>query len=133
MPGRPAPADAFSLVRSLGLALPGVDVVTRYDGSPMLKAGGCFMACLAQHPSAEPDTLVVRADPDDRHWLLADAPDIYYLTDFYRRHPIVLVRLSRIDREALREILSISWRLTMAKPSARMKRKRHHRAAAHDS
>jgi hypothetical protein len=109
------PAAIFDNVRTVGLTLPGVTATTKYDGSPVLKAGGCFMAGLAMHPSSEPDTLVVRADADDRDWLLEDAPDTYYLTDHYRRYPVVLVRLARIDRAALRDLLSMSWRLTMAK------------------
>lgn len=91
------------------------------------------MAGLAQHPSAEPDTLVVRADLDDWQYLVDDAPETYYLTDHYRRYPVVLVRLSRIDHDALREVLSISWRLTMAKPSARTNRKRARRRSPQDS
>lgn len=39
----------------------------------------------------------------------------YYVTDHVRRYPIVLVRLSRIDRDALRDLLSVSWWLTSAK------------------
>ncbi len=53
--------------------------------------------------------------PDDRALLIADAPDTYYVTDYHRKHPVVLVRLSRIDRDALRDILTVSWRLTAAK------------------
>ena len=73
------------------------------------------MAGLTLHPSAEPDTLVVRVGFEERAYFLEDAPDTYYLTDYYRSHPVVLVRLSRIDRDALRDLLSVSWRLTMAK------------------
>ena len=47
--------------------------------------------------------------------MLEEAPDTYYLTDSYRKYPIVLVRLSRIERDALRDVLSVSWRLTSAK------------------
>jgi hypothetical protein len=108
------PAQAFDTVKAVGLQLPGVEAATKYDGSPLLKVGGSFMAGLATHPSAEPDTLVVRAGMDEREWLLADAPETYYLTDYYRNYPLVLVRLSRIDREALRDLLSVS-RLTLEK------------------
>lgn len=104
--------DAFATVRTLGLALPGVEAATKYDGSPMLKRDGSFMAGLALHPSAEPGTLVVRVDLDDRDAMIEDAPGTYYLTDHYRPHPVVLVRLSGIDRDALRDVLSMSWRLT---------------------
>ena len=114
-PATHAPAKAFDVVRTVGLTLPDVEAATRYDGSPLLKRGGCFMAGLATHPSAEPDTLVVRFDLEEREWLIEDAPETYYLTDYYRRYPLVLVRLSRIDRDALRDVLSVSWRLTLAK------------------
>ena len=73
------------------------------------------MAGLASHPSAEPGTLVVRASYEEREWLLEDAPETYYLTDYYRKYPLILVRLSRIQRDALHDLLSVSWRLTAAK------------------
>ena len=99
----------------VGLTLADVAVATSYDGSPVLKVRGSFMAGLATHPSAEPGTLVVRADVEEREWLMEDAPDTYYVTDYYRRYPLVLVRLARIDRDALRDLLSMSRRLTLAK------------------
>jgi hypothetical protein len=107
--------DAFDAVKAVGLTLPQVEATTKYDGSPVLKLRGCFLAGLATHPSAEPDTLVVRASFEQREWLLADAPDTYYLTDYYRPYPLVLVRLSRVDRDALHDLLSVSWRLTALK------------------
>jgi hypothetical protein len=87
----------------------------RYDGSPVLKARGCFMAGLASHQSAEPGSLVVRMSVDERAYLLEDAPETYYVTDYYRTYPLVLVRLARVDRDALRDLLAVSWRLTIAK------------------
>jgi hypothetical protein len=113
------PADGFAAVRAVGLTLPGIEAATRYDGSPVLKAGGCFVAGLATHRSAEPGTLVVRMDVDEREWLIADAPGTYYLTDYYRSYPLVLARLSQLDREALRDLLSVSRRLALAKTSKR--------------
>ena len=38
------------MVRAVGLTLPNVEATTKYDGSPVLKLGGCFMAGLATHP-----------------------------------------------------------------------------------
>ena len=118
-PRKQTPADPFEMVRAVGLALPDVEATTKYDGSPMLKLGGCFMAGLATHPSAEPDTLVVRVGYEEREWLIEDAPETYYLTDYYRSYPLVLVRLSRIERDALRDVLSVSWRLTLPKARKR--------------
>lgn len=108
-------ADVFETVKAVGLTLPGVEAAIRYDGSPVLRLGGCFMAGIATYPSAELGTLVVRSGLEEREWLIADAPETYYLTDDYRPHPVVLVRLASIDRDALRDLLSVSWRLTSAK------------------
>jgi hypothetical protein len=115
------PTKSFDAVITAGLVLPGVEASVRYDGSPVLKLGGCFMAGLARHRSAEPDTLVVRVVLDERPLLLDDAPQIYYVTDYYQRHPVVLARLPRLDHNALHDLLSMSWRLTLAK-SRRSKR-----------
>ena len=120
---RPTPAATFDAVKVVGLALPGVEAGTKYDGSPLLKVHGTFMAGVATHRSAEPQTLVVRAGFEEREWLMADAPETYYLTDYYRSYPLVLVRLSRINRDALRDLLSGSWRLATAKAKARKRQR----------
>jgi hypothetical protein len=111
----PTPAKAFARVKAVGLAWPDVEAGTKYDGSPVLTVGGAFMAGLATHPSAEPGTLVVRMTEDERALLLGEAPETYYLTEYYRPHPVVLVRLSRVDRDALHDLLSTSRRLTLTK------------------
>ena len=124
-----APSDAFDTVRDVGLALPNVQAATKYDGSPVLKVGGAFIAGVATHRSAEPATIVVRVAVEERDWLLHEAPDTYYLTDYYRPHPVVLVRLARIDRDTLRELLSVSWRLTLPKARKPSRRSMHERSA----
>ena len=111
--------DAFEKVREVGLSLPNVEATTKYDGSPVLKLEGCFMAGLATHLSAEADTLVVRSGYEERERLLEDSPETYYLTDYYRRYPVVLVRLSCVNRDALPDLLSVSWRMTSAKARKR--------------
>jgi hypothetical protein len=116
---KPASTKSFDAVKRIGLTLPGVEAVIRYDGSPTLKAGGCFMAALASHHSAEPDSLVIRMDLADRQALLEDAPETYYLTDYYERHPVVLARLSQLNSDALHDLLSVSRRLTLAKARKR--------------
>ena len=113
------PSRAFDAVKTVGLALPDVEAVTKYDGTPVLKVHGTFLAGLATHPSAEPETLVVRVGLEGRGWLIEDAPETYYVTDYYRKYPLVLVRLSRIDRDALRDLLAVSWRLALEKAGKR--------------
>jgi hypothetical protein len=125
------PADTFETVRTVGLQLPDVEATTKYDGSPVLKVGGSFMAGLATHRSAETETLVVRVTFEEREWLIEDAPETYYVTDYYRSYPIVLVRLSRIGRDALRDLLSVSWAPgvgegTKGRPNPPPRRDHHH-------
>jgi hypothetical protein len=108
-------AGAFQAVISVGVTLPGVEAGTKYNGSPVLRVGGCFMAGLATHPSAEAGTLVVRSGLEERDRLLEEAPDTYYLTDYYSRHPVILARLAKLGRDALRDLLSVSRRLTLPK------------------
>ena len=119
---RPTTRDPFQIVREVGLEWPDVEATTRYDGSPRLTVGGTFMAGLTTHRSAEPDTLVVRYAVDERDWLLADAPNTYYLTDYHRSYPLLLARLSRLDRDALRDLLATSRRLTLLKARKRILR-----------
>ena len=61
------------------------------------------------------DAATVLAGLEDRERFVEDAPETYYLTDYYRSYPLVLVRLSRIEPEALHDLLSVSWRMTTAK------------------
>jgi hypothetical protein len=112
---RTAAGDPFAAVAAAGRALAGVERAIKYDGSPVLRVGGAFMAGLAWHASAEPDTLVVRVRPEDRAALLDDAPDVYYVTDHYAPHPVVLARLRRLDRRALEALLAMARRITLAK------------------
>jgi hypothetical protein len=111
--------DPFAAVAAAGLALPGVERAMKYDGAPVLRVGGAFMAGLAAHASAEPGTLVVRVRPDDRAALLEEAPDVYYLTDHYAPHPVVLARLRRLDRAALADLLAVARRITLTKARGR--------------
>jgi hypothetical protein len=100
---------SFDIVRRIGRELPDVEELTMY-GAPALKVHGTFLACMASHKSAEPNTLVVRVDFDQREALIADDPRTYYLTPHYQDYPSVLVRLSVIEPEALRDLLMSAWR-----------------------
>jgi hypothetical protein len=113
----------FATVRKLGLQLPNVEEVMMY-GKPALKVGGKMFACQAAHKSAEPDSLVVRTDFDQRAEMLAAAADIYYITDHYRGYPAVLVRLSRITPEVLTDLLRMAYRFVQRENTQSAKRKR---------
>ena len=79
-----------------------------------LKVRGKMFACPAIHSSAEPDTLGIRIDFPERDELMAADPDTYYLTDHYVNYPMMLVRLSRVHPDALRDLLAMAWRYVSA-------------------
>jgi len=112
----------FAAVRKLGLALPDVEQATMY-GAPALKVHGHMFACMASHKSAEPNTLVVLVGFDQRDELIAADPETYYLKDHYVNYPSVLVRLSRIPRDALRDLLLKGWRFTASRHTSRARRR----------
>jgi hypothetical protein len=95
---------SFDAVRTLGLSLPDVVDGTAY-GFPALKLGGKLLACIPANKSAEANSIVVRIDLEQRAELLREYPETYYITDHYAPHPTVLVRLSKITRTALKELL----------------------------
>ena len=113
----------FDTVKSIGLLLPEVEVSTAY-GAPSLKLRGQLMTCPALNKSAEPDSIVVKVSFDQRDDLLREAPDIYYVTDHYVNYPSVLVRLSKIQPEVLRDLLRMSWEFVKAKEPAGKRKKR---------
>ena len=94
----------FETVKKVGLALPDVVKATCY-GALALKLNGKLLACIPTNKSAEANSLVVRIDIEHRAELLRQSPDIYYITDHYAPHPTVLVRLSKIGRTDLKELL----------------------------
>lgn len=116
----------FDVVREIALALPDVEESTIH-GASSLKVRGRLLTCPALHRSAEPNTLAVRIDFDQRAELIAAEPSVYYVTDHYVNHPTVLVRLSRIDRNSLRDLLGMAWRFVSSKTKARGPRVRSRR------
>ena len=96
------------------MALPGVEESTAY-GSPALKVHGKLLACVLAHRSAEPGSLAVRVDFDDRAELLAADPDVYYVTDHYLNYTAVLVRLSCVTPDVLRDLLGMAHKFVTAR------------------
>ena len=94
----------FENVEAIARTLPDVEVTTAW-GQPALKVRGKMFACLASHKSSEPNTLVVRMDFAQRDALIEEEPGTYYLKEHYVGYPCVLVRLSRVHPDALRELI----------------------------
>ena len=116
----------FDTARDIALTLPGVEVSTAC-GSPALKVHGKILAGIpADRPEVEPGSLAVSVDFDDRAELLAADPAVYYVTDHYLGYHFVLVRLSFVNPDALRDLLDMAWKLVTRKaapPSPARKRR----------
>ncbi len=100
----------FAEVRELALALPSAEEGTSY-GTPAFKVRGTLFARLRE----EGDVLVVKVDSDYRDALVRSAPDTYFITPHYEKSPMVLMRLSNVNREELGELLTDSWRISAPK------------------
>ena len=103
----------FDVVRELGLQLPEVADGTAY-GAPALKVRGKLLACVPANKSAQPHSIAVRIDLEQRAELLRQDPEAYYITEHYAPHPIVLVRLAKISRADLKELLRDAHRFALS-------------------
>ena len=88
--------------------MPGVEESTAY-GSPVLKVHGKILAGIpAKRSEVEPGSLGICVDLDDRAALLAADPDVYHVTDHYVGGNWVLLRLSRVNPDVLRDLLGMA-------------------------
>ena len=112
----------FDTVRKIAAALPGVEDCMTY-GQPALKAHGKLMACIPSHKSAEPGSLALRMDQEERAELIAAAPDVYYAPEHYLDYPMVLVRLARVDEGVLRDLLRTAHKFVVNRKAAKARTK----------
>ena len=100
----------LATVWQIGLTFPGVEKSTAY-GNPALKVRGKLMAAVPANKAAEPDSIMVRIDRNDRAALLAESPDLYYAPDHYLDYDAVLVRLARLTPDLLRDLLAMAHKV----------------------
>lgn len=91
--------------RALAFALPGVEEGPCY-GTPGFRVKGRLLARAWE----DGETLVLKVDLSEREALLQSDSDTFFLTDHYRPHAWVLVRLPRVDAKELAELLDDAWR-----------------------
>jgi hypothetical protein len=103
----PTKQTSFARVTALGRSLADVEEGTAW-GTRALKTSGQMFACIPTHKSAEPDSLAVRIDFDQRDDLISADPKTYYVKDHYVNYPCVLVRLANIPDDALRDLLRMA-------------------------
>jgi hypothetical protein len=114
----------FADVRRIAGGLDGVEEATAY-GAFCLKVKKKMIACVAINKDAEPNTLMIRMPIDQRDELIAEQPDIYYVKPHYEPHPCLLVRLGKVHRDALKDLLTGAWRRASAtNPPRRSKTRR---------
>ena len=105
-------------VRALGLQLPNAEDGIAW-GTSVLRLNGNIFAALPIHKSAEPGSLSVHCDPSVRDAMIEEQPDVYYTAQHYENYPVVLVRLSRITRDVLDDLLRMGHRYVASKPPNR--------------
>ena len=105
----------FETVREIAEQLAETEVSTAY-GSPALKVNGRLYAGIAINKQAEPNSLMV--------YVAEEEPDTYYVRPHYESYPVVLIRLARVTRDALEDLLRGAHRIVSRKPPARRRTKR---------
>jgi hypothetical protein len=100
----------FDTVREIAQTLPGAEESTSY-GTPAFKVKGKLFARLHQ----DGESLVVGVDFEQREEMISADPEKFYITDHYLSYPWVLVRLSKVRPDELRDLLIGSWRRTAPK------------------
>lgn len=99
----------FAKVREIALSLPKTEEVSSY-GTPGFKVAGELFTRLHQ----DGESLVVKMDFEQREALMAHDPETYYITDHYLSYEWILVRLSRVHADALRDLLRGACRFAAA-------------------
>ena len=112
-------ALTFKDVSRIALSLENVVEGTSY-GTPAFKADGKLIARLRE----DGESLVVGKTFEEREEMMAAEPETYYITEHYLKYPWVLVRLSRVHSDTLRDLLNRALRLATMKPRRASMRRR---------
>jgi hypothetical protein len=104
----------FDDIRRIALGWPEVEDGTSY-GTPALKVRKKMLVRVKE----DGDTLVMPGvPPEERDMLVERQPKLFFFTDHYRDHPMVLIRLSKAKRGAVEPLLWRQWQ-TLASQAAR--------------
>ncbi|HEX5141433.1 MAG TPA: MmcQ/YjbR family DNA-binding protein [Dehalococcoidia bacterium] len=90
----------------LAADLPGVETGTSY-GTPALRVGKKFMCRLRE----DDETLVLTPVEDiEQRFLMETQPEIFYKTSHYEGSPSILIHVSKVDEDQLKDLLEDCWR-----------------------
>jgi hypothetical protein len=100
----------YEQLKREALTLADVEESTSY-GTPALKVRGKLMVRLKE----DLENVVLRTQWEDRERLMTLYPNAFHITDHYRAHPWVLLRLSAAPRAHVAKWLQDAWRLVAPK------------------
>ena len=92
-------------LREIAFALPGVEEGMSTGTTIFLVKGKILMRLYNDN-----ETLAMKMEENERAFLVKAEPDVYYVTEHYLNWPMVLIRLSNIDRADLAHHLEQAWR-----------------------
>jgi hypothetical protein len=112
MPKKKQPSGAarpvtYETVREIARELPGAVEGISYR-TPAFRVGKCLF--VRQHQDGE--SLVIKIEPDQRAMRMRVDPKAFFITEHYLNYPWMLVRLSTVARDDLRELIEDAWRLS---------------------
>jgi hypothetical protein len=108
-------ADADDVSR-LAMSLPGVEEIDS-DGFDFRVGGKGFVWSYPERRPGErrrirTDIAVLFVgDEAEKQALLLGEPDLFFTTDGYDGWPLVMLRLTEVDRERLAELVTDAWRM----------------------
>lgn len=97
-------------VRRIARRLENVEESTCF-GEPCFRVKGKLFAWMSTH---EKGALAVRVDPEEQELIAAARPKIFFVTDHYRGHGSVLIRLNKAAVRDLTGPIEESYRLAVA-------------------
>jgi len=109
-------AMTFTDLTALLLSWDLVEPATTY-GTPSFKVRGTLLTRLKE----DGDSILIKGVPPEERTMLCEAePDLYYFTDHYRNHPMVLLRLSQADPVTVSAMLQRTYRALLPKKRRQM-------------
>ena len=91
-------------VREIALALPDAQTKLSYGTEAYYVRRRLFARMLE-----DDDLVVIKIEPEYRETLTKTEPETFFVTDHYREHPMMIVRLSKVEPAELRELLREAW------------------------
>ena len=95
----------WDTIREMMLAMPGVEEGSSY-GTAAFKVKKKLIVRLKE----DGETLVVICGFDERDFRMQARPDVFFNTPHYHGYPAVLVRIGKVSRKDLRDLLEMAWR-----------------------